>query len=99
MKIKLNTLLITACLLMVCNLSLMAQQTPKKTTKKPATTKTKKKVAAKPGKVYICDGTGGYTYHSRQTCVELKKCKGRVLDMTKQEAIGSWGRKQCKNCY
>lgn len=77
-----------------------AQTTPKKTTK-PATTKkvSKKKPAAKAGKVFICDGAGGYHFHSRKTCAVLAKCKGRVRDVTKQEAMGDWGRKQCKSCY
>jgi len=75
--------------------------TPTKTTTKPVTKKTvtRKKPATKAGKVYICDGSGGYHFHSRKTCAVLAKCKGRVLDMTKREAMSDWSRKQCKSCY
>lgn len=77
---------------------LSAQTTPKKTTTTKKTT-IKKKPATKAGKVFICDGAGGYHFHSRKTCAVLSKCKGRVLDVTKKEALGDWGRKQCKSCY
>lgn len=89
--------------------SAQAQTTKKKTTTqsttKKASTTTKKTTATKKGKtaakgkVLICDGVNGYTFHSRRTCAELAKCKGRVLEVTKQEAMGDWGRKQCKVCY
>lgn len=89
--------------LMFVGCGLMAQtQTPKKITTKTTTAKPsvkKKPATKKAGKVFICDGAGGYTFHSRKTCADLNKCKGRVLDMTKADAINNWGRKQCKNCY
>jgi len=76
------------------------QTSPKKqtTAKKPAAKK-KGKATKKAGSVFICDGTNGYTYHSRKTCKDLVKCKGRILEMTQQEATGNYGRKVCKNCH
>ena len=71
----------------------------KTTVKATPKTSSKKGGAKKAGTVFICDGAGGYTYHSRRTCADLNKCKGRVLDMSKQDAINNWGRKQCKNCF
>ena len=80
-------------------------QTPKKSTTKPAAKPVKKATAKKgvkkpkAGNVFICDGQGGYTYHSRSTCKDLAKCKGRVLDVSLVDAKGNYGRKQCKLCY
>jgi len=81
---------------------LYAQQTPKKTpTTKNAAKKavTKKKTSVKKeGNVFICD-VGGYFYHSRTSCEVLKKCKGKVLNIPKQQASGQFSCKQCKKCY
>lgn len=80
---------------------LCAQQTPKKTPTTKSTTKkpvTKKKASAKKtGKVFICDG--GYFFHSHSACAVLKKCKGKVLNIPKQQAAGQFSCKQCKKCY
>ncbi len=99
MKIKKIFSVVFFALLLVAATSatMFAQQTPKKssTTKKPVV---KKKATKKGGGVFICDGATGYTYHSRKSCATLAKCKGRVLQMTKQEAIDNYGRKVCKNC-
>lgn len=93
--------LIALCLLLSAAPMLAQTKKPPKKVSKSATQKpvVKKKPVAKKGLVFICDGTGGYTFHSRKTCAELAKCKGRVLDMTKADAMNNWGRKQCKNCY
>jgi hypothetical protein len=100
MKKGLKLIAIFALVLATGSLAAQTKTTTKAPAKSPAKkTAVKKKPAAKAGKVFICDGTNGYTFHSRKTCADLAKCKGRVLDMTKQDAINNWGRKQCKNCY
>jgi hypothetical protein len=83
---------------------LHAQQQPSKktpatkgTTKKPVAKK--KPGAKKPANVFICDGVGGYFYHSHAACAALKKCKGKVLSVSKQQATGQYSCKPCKKCF
>jgi len=100
-KRKFTTLFLFLFLFAGISVGTYAQQTPKKpTTAKSGTKKTgtQKKVTKKSGSVFICDAANGYTYHTRKTCKELSKCKGRVLELTKQEATSNYGRKPCKNC-
>ena len=82
-------------------LVLDAQQTPKKTpiTKTPAKKiiAKKKSIAKKTGNVFISDG--GYFYHSNANCAVFKKCKGRILNIPKQQASGQYSCKPCKKCY
>lgn len=107
MKTKLTFLSLVLCLALAGAHSNAGyiQQTPKKgntkSSVKPAKKPTPKKSVKKPkaGNVFICDGQGGYTYHSRSTCKDLSKCKGRVLDVSLVDAKGSYGRKKCKLCY
>jgi len=101
MNTKRNLTALFLMLVLFAGATAHAQTAPKKTTAPKTTTKKPvvKKKPVKAGKVFICDGSGGYHFHSRKTCAVLAKCKGRVLDMTKQEAINNWSRKQCKSCY
>lgn len=53
---------------------------------------------AAPEYVYVC--TGGYAtkYHSRPNCRGLNNCKGKVIKITKAQALKQ-GRTACKICY
>ena len=93
--------------LFIAGASDLNAQTPKKakTTKSKTTKTTSKKAVAKTPKaatktssdVIICDG--GYFFHRRNSCEILKKCKGRILTVTKQNAMDQYSCKQCKKCY
>ncbi len=89
--------------LLISGTSELNAQTPKKTSTTKSTAKkpvAKKKVAVKKtGNVFICDGVGGYNFHRRKSCAVLIKCKGRILNIPKQDATGQFHCKQCKKCY
>ena len=76
--------------------------TPAKSTKQaPAKKTTAKKTTKAPKKdamVFICEGTNGYTYHSRRTCAILAKCNGKIREVSKSDAVYSYGKEPCKNC-
>lgn len=46
--------------------------------------------------VYIC--TGAYSYHSKNTCSGLKRCKADIKKVTISQAK-QLGRKPCQKCY
>jgi len=104
---RIFTATVLAFLFLTGTLGLNAQQAPKKTPAKTSSTKTtakkpvakKKAVAKKSGNVFICDGVGGYFYHSRASCEILKKCKGKILNVPLQQAKGQFNCKPCKKCY
>lgn len=47
--------------------------------------------------VYICTGTHATKYHIDKNCKSLSNCKGRVVEMTKGEAVKRH-RTPCKLC-
>lgn len=51
-----------------------------------------------PQKVYICDSSSSYAYHIDRDCSGLGHCKHRILVVTKQDAINTYGRQACKIC-
>lgn len=62
------------------------------------TTKTTPKNQTKQEVVYIC--TGGYAtkYHKKKNCRGLYNCKGKVVEISKTEAVKK-GRTACKLCH
>jgi hypothetical protein len=79
---------------------MQAQQTPSKTKKTPAKATAGKKPQAskKAAMVFICEGTNGYTYHARRTCAKLAKCNGKITEVSKNDAVHTFGKEPCKNC-
>ncbi len=69
---------------------------PKKTTTKKVV---KNRTPKKASKVFICDGgVNTYTYHIRRSCSNMKKCTNKILDVSMQDATGTFNRKPCKIC-
>src|ERR1700752_945741 len=92
-------------LFLLCGINcIQAQQAPTKakTTKaapaKSASAKKPTKTSKKPAMVFMCEGTNGYTYHSRRTCAKLAKCNGKITELSKADAVNGFGKEPCKNC-
>lgn len=48
--------------------------------------------------VYICTGSGAYSYHCNRQCSGLNNCKAEIKSVTLSYAK-SKKRKPCKRCY
>lgn len=48
--------------------------------------------------VYICTGSGAYSYHNNRNCRGLNNCGGSIKQVTVSYAQ-SIGRKPCRICY
>jgi len=49
-------------------------------------------------KVVMCASKGATTYHLRQTCSILKRCKAGLDTVTRGAAVVNWRRTACKVC-
>lgn len=50
-------------------------------------------------KVFICASTGATTYHLRQSCSLLKRCKAGLETVTRGTAVVNQRRTACKVCF
>lgn len=54
---------------------------------------------AKKETVLICRGSNSYAYH-KDYCQGLKRCTKEVIEVTKNEAVNTYGmKKACGYCY
>lgn len=49
-------------------------------------------------KVFICDSKGATTYHLRETCSVLRRCKAEIKTVTRGTAVMNERRTACKVC-
>jgi hypothetical protein len=45
--------------------------------------------------VYLCDSETAYAYHLSKNCRGLNNCKHEIIAVSKETAIGTYGRKIC----
>lgn len=49
--------------------------------------------------VFICFSSGSKSYHLKRDCRALKRCKARVIKLSRNKAFEIYGRKPCGYCY
>jgi len=79
-------------LTLVLSFALMVLATAAQT--KPA----KKKPAAKPISVYVCDSQQDKLYHKRMGCANLNKCSGEIKHVKSVAELKKYKRKSCTRC-
>jgi hypothetical protein len=47
------------------------------------------------GKVYLCMSNAAEVYHYSRDCRGLSNCKHEIIEVSKEEAVNSYGRRIC----